>query len=73
MERFVVQFDPDADGAANTYWDGTSETSNLNSANLYSSLVAARQAAGPLQAQFTDRDVNVKKVTVTIALVSDVA
>lgn len=68
MERYVVQFNLDADGAPNTYWDGTNETSDLNAASLYSSLVAARQASGPLQAQFTDRDVTVKKVTVTIAL-----
>jgi hypothetical protein len=68
MERFIIQFNPDADGAPNTYWDGTNETSDLNAASLYSSLVSARQAGGPLQAQFTDREVTVKKVTVTIAL-----
>lgn len=68
MERFIIQFNPDADGSPNTYWDGTGETSDLNAASLYSSLVNARQAGGPLQAQFTDREVTVKKVTVTIAL-----
>lgn len=68
MERFVIQFDPDAEGASSTYWNGVTETSDLNAATLYSSLVAARQAGGPLQAQFTDREVNIKKVTVTITL-----
>lgn len=68
MERYIIQFNPDATDSPNTFWDGTNETSDLNNASLYSSLVAARQAGGPLQAQFTDREVTVKKVTVTVTL-----
>lgn len=68
MERFVIQFDPDTVGDPNTFWDGAGASIDINTAALYSSLVAARQTAGGLQSQFTDREARVRKVTVTVAL-----
>ena len=68
MERFIIQFDPDAVGEPNTYWDGSTPATDINSALLFPTLVAGRQNAGTLQTQFTDREVVVKRVTVTIAL-----
>lgn len=68
MERFIIQFDPDAAGEPNTYWNGTTPVSAISEALLFPSLVVGRQTAGTLQTQFTDREVVVKRVTVTIAL-----
>lgn len=71
MERFIIQFKADANNEPNTYWDGTINSTDLNDASLYLDLVNVRQAAGQLQSQFTDREVTIQKVLVTVSLVAN--
>lgn len=57
MDGHVIAFKSDDSKAPITYWDGNTETAELDLSLLIENKVTARQTAGTLQSQYTDREV----------------
>lgn len=68
MEHYILIFNHDDTSLSASYWDGTSSTTDLNKATLLPDLVTARQTAGGLQSQYTDRQVTPQKVIVSVTM-----
>jgi hypothetical protein len=59
MDGYVIVLEHDDDSSTPAYWASSATTNNLDDVAFYSDIVAARQAAGTLQNQFTDRTVKI--------------
>lgn len=57
MDGHIIAFKEDANNTSITYWDGTNGISDLDQSLFISDIVTARQTAGTLQTQYTDREV----------------
>ncbi len=68
MDGYVIVLEHDEGNDSSTYWAGDATTSNLDDVAFFSDVVAARQAAGNLQSQFTDRTVRIASATKGIRL-----
>lgn len=68
MDGFVIVLEHDEGNSDPAYWASTATTQNLDDVAFFSDIVSARQAAGPLQSQFTDRTVKIVPATKGIQL-----
>lgn len=68
MDGYVIVLEHDEGNQPPAYWTGSATTGDLNEVTFFSDLVSARQAAGTLQTQFTDRSIRVVPATKGIYL-----
>lgn len=73
MDGYVIAFKTDVDNESMSYWDSTNEVKDLDQSLFIDSLIAARQTAGTLQTQFTDREVVVLAASKGVQLKSSVS
>lgn len=59
MDGYVIVLESDETNNPSAYWAGDATTSNLDDVAFFADIVAARQVAGNLQSQYTDRTVKV--------------
>lgn len=68
MDGYVIVLEHDEGNDSLAYWAGDATTSNLDNVVFFNDIVAARQAAGNLQSQYTDRTVRIASATKGIRL-----
>lgn len=68
MDGYVIVLEHDEGNHPPAYWASTATTQDLNDVTFFTDIVTARQAAGPLQSQFTDRSIRVVAATKGIYL-----
>lgn len=68
MDGYVIVLQNDEGNDPPTYWAGDATTSNLDNVTFFTDIVAARQSAGNLQTQYTDRTVSIAPATKGITL-----
>lgn len=68
MDGYVIVLEHDEAGDTPAYWAGDATTSNLDNVAFFSDVVSARQTAGTLQSQYTDRTVKIAAATKGIVL-----
>ncbi|MUL39348.1 hypothetical protein [Gloeocapsopsis dulcis] len=72
MDGFVICLISDADGSVG-YWGGSAITQDLIQTTFFEDVGAARQAAGTLQNQYTDREIQVVPASKGITLKTSTA
>ena len=68
MIGYVIVLEHDEGDQPPAYWANTATTQNLDEVTFFSDVVSARQTAGNLQTQFTDRSIKVVSATKGIHL-----
>lgn len=68
MNGYVIVLESDESSNPASYWAGDAATSELDKSAFFTDITAARQSAGNLQSQYTDKTVRVVKASKGIVI-----